>query len=113
MQAFRSWIVARGPATALITNAAVLVGIQIAGFGVPFRSVDLVCALVLCGVAGFFHYDFVDCLAVLERTDELESWARGSTNGSLGARLRASLVGCLAFLFSALGVVMLVRALVS
>lgn len=73
----------------------------------------MVCSLILCGVAGFFHYDFVDCLAALERTTEMEGWARGSTDNSVGARLRATLVGFLAFFFSAVGIVMLMRALFS
>jgi hypothetical protein len=105
------WVAVRGGVTACVAILAILVGIQVAGYGIPLKAVDLVCALVLAGVAGFFHYHLIDGLALLDAGAVRRHLGRAGLINEMRTRVNLTLTGLVAFLFSALSVVMLVSLL--
>jgi hypothetical protein len=108
MQIFRRWVAARGRATALVASVAVFTGIQISGYGTQSNALDLACALILVGVAGAFHFHFIDGIARFER----EADARDCDPvQSVQQRIDVTIIGICTFLFSAMSIVMLVRSL--
>jgi hypothetical protein len=109
MIALRRWVGRRGYVRALLNCAAISVGIQFAGYGVTAKLVDVLCGVALGAAAAAFHYQLVDGIARLcamtrdrqrRATDDAEEF---------NERIRLSAVGLLAFLFTALSVLMLLR----
>jgi len=108
MQAFFRWAAVRAGARILAASIAALLGIQIAGYGTDSAALDVACALMLVGIAGVFHFQFMDGIAQIEKQTSVNALDPGQ-----GARRRiaVAVTGACAFLFSALSIVMLVRVL--
>ena len=106
-----AWVAVRGGVTACVAMLAIFVGIQVAGYGVPSKPVDFLCALILCGVAGFFHYHFVDGLSLLDDGNLRSRAGRAGLSDEVRARVNLTFTGLVAFFFSALSIVMLVSLL--
>jgi hypothetical protein len=108
MQIFLRWAATRGRATALVASVAVFTSIQIAGYGTQSEALDLACALILVGVAGAFHFHFIDGIARLEREADARDYDPAQ---NVQQRIDVTIIGICAFLFSAMSIVMLVRSL--
>lgn len=108
MRALQRWASTRGRAAAFVASLAVFVAVQVAGYGANSKIVDLVCALILLCVAGIFHYRLVDGMARLDATPP----ALRKAPNDFESRICVTLIGAGAFLFSGLGMVMLVRTFI-
>ena len=108
MQAFFRWAAARAGATVLAASIAAFIGIQIAGYGTDSAALDVACTLMLVGIAGVFHFQFMDGIAQLEK--QTSAYAVDPRK-SARRRITVAVTGACAFLFSALSIVMRVRVL--
>lgn len=104
MKSLLKWALARSPGSACVIGLAIGIAVQTAGYGVHWPGSDLVCALMLIGAAGLFHVAFINAIGKLDQ---------GAGYGSLAVedKIHVAVTGGGAFLFSALGAVMLVRGL--
>jgi hypothetical protein len=109
MQALRQWAYRQGRVFVFVVACAVLVGVQSAGYGVASKALDFLCGLVLGIVAAGFHYEFVDGIA---RLDAVSRQRAADTRREVEARVRVSITGVLAFTFTGLSAVLLLRLFV-
>jgi hypothetical protein len=105
MQAFLRAAGVRSGARVFAASVAVFTGIQIAGYGTESAALDLACALILVGMAGVFHFQFMDGIARLDKQSRLPAVDQGQ------GKVAVAITGTCAFLFSALSMVMPVRLL--
>lgn len=108
MQEFIRWASVRGGATVFAASVAIITGVQIAGYGTESAALDVACALMLVGMAGVFHFQFMDGIARLAKQT---SAPVVDSRQSAQQRIAVAATGVCAFLFSALSIVMLVRLL--
>jgi hypothetical protein len=111
MQTVRRWVAHRGGVTACLACVASLVGIQISGYGVASRCADITCALILFGIAGMFHYDFIDRLSILDDASCRKPFRSVSGTDPVRTRIHLTITALLAFFFSALAIVTLITAI--
>jgi hypothetical protein len=112
MDALRRWAGRRVHIPAISVGIAALVSFQVAGYGVSSKACDFLCGLVLGIIAAGFHYDFVDGIARLDAMSHCRQHHPTDVGQQIKERIRVSAGGLLAYFFTSLSVLMLVRLFV-